>query len=475
MKKGRNPEEQGIIEKVFRYDQGHIFNFWEKLKDREKDHLVKDIQSIDFELLNRAKLLLFQQNGYNQDSCKREIQQPDIIPLPQSRHQLENEKSAYEAGAGCIGLSKAAALTAAGGQSSRLGLNIPKGVYTITPVKNKSLFQIHAEKILFMQQKYHARIPWIIMVSETNRDQTADYFQSNDYFGIDSEYIRFIEQGMFPAIDEQGKILLREKYRIFLNPNGHGGTFSALNDSGALSWLKKLGVEEIFYFQVDNVLVKILDPVFIGYHILKQCGMSSKCVHKEYPNEKVGVFVVEDGKTTIIEYSELFRLASNSEGINVGSYTAGSIAIHILNVDFAVKVNEGGMNLPLHLAHKAIPYTGVCGEKVEPEHPNGYKIETFIFDALKKTHGTVIMEVKREDEFSPLKNKAGDASPETAFIDQLRLFARWFEKAGITVPCAENGMPVFRLEVSPLFASMEEDFVNKIDRNMIIDRDTYIG
>jgi UDP-N-acetylglucosamine/UDP-N-acetylgalactosamine diphosphorylase len=287
---------------------------------------------------------------------------------------------------------------------------------------------------------------------------------------------------MFPAVDDRGKIFLREKHRLFLSPSGHGGTFAALRDSGALKWLAGLGIEELFYFQVDNVLARVLDPVFIGYHTLGSCGMSSKCVRKKNLEEKLGVFALVDGKPAVVEYSELAFIESRLGKGSASLFTAGNIAIHILNLAFAARQAgatkeglPGERSLPLHLARKAIPHIDEKGRKVEPEQPNGYKFETFIFDALRNAGATLIMEVRREEEFSPLKNRSGDDSPATVLRDQLALYSRWFEAAGIRVPRGPDGLPLHKLEVSPLCALTAEEFASRVSRDVTAERDTYVG
>jgi UDP-N-acetylglucosamine/UDP-N-acetylgalactosamine diphosphorylase len=469
MEKGRNSKEQKLIEKMHEHNQGHILRFWEELNDDERDLLVNDMKRIDFDVLEKAAFL-----RENKIDIKRSVEPPDIIPVPRSGSQIKNEIESAEAGNTIIESAGVAVFTAAGGQSSRLGLESPKGMYPVSPIRGKSLFQIHAEKILYIQNKFCIKVPWVIMVSETNRHQTVDFFEKNNYFGLDKNYTDFIEQGMFPAFDDKGKMFLRDKFRIFLNPSGHGGTFSALKESGKISWLKELGAEEIFYFQVDNVLVKILDPVFVGYHKGKSCGISSKSVEKRDPGEKVGVFAVEDSKTTVVEYSELSTLQPKRGEDPAETLTAGNIAIHMINTDFAEKIGADKHRLPLHLAFKAVPFIDTAGCLIKPQKPNGYKIETFIFDALKDSENSVIMEVQRENEFSPLKNKTGDESPEIVLADQIKFFGGWFEEAGINVLANPDGSFCFKLEVSPIYAAFKEDFIEKIDKNIVVDQDTYI-
>ena len=255
-----------------------------------------------------------------------------------------------------------------------------------------------------------------------------------------------------------------------------------------MKWLAGFGVEELFYFQVDNVLARVLDPVFIGYHTLGSCGMSSKCVRKKNLEEKLGVFALVDGKPTVVEYSELAYIESRLGKGSAALFTAGNIAIHVLNLAFAGRQagaeegefpggggRRGKGSLPLHLARKAIPHIDEKGRKVEPAQPNGYKFETFIFDALRNAGAALIMESRREEEFSPLKNRSGDDSPATVLRDQLFLFSRWFEGAGIRVPREPGGLPLHKLEVSPLFALTAEEFTSRVPRDITVERDTYVG
>jgi len=467
MIKGRNAAEKELIEKVYDAGQGHVFRFWNELSNKEKDYLIEDLKQCDFDLLEKVYRVSLRRKPQI-----RNVKTPEIIELPKNEHDFKLQDEAEKIGEEFIKSSSLAVFTAAGGQSSRLGLDIPKGAFLITPIKRKSLFQVHAEKIRFVQEKFNVSIPWVIMTSETNNEQTVKFFNDNNYFGLNPKMVKFILQGMNPAIDHYGKLILKEKYRLFMSPNGHGGTFSAMRKAGIYDWFNELGIKEIFYFQVDNVLVKVCDPVFIGYHIKNRCEMSSKCVYKDDPNEKIGVFLVEDGKVVVIEYMEIDQIKEYM-GDDAPMFTAGNIAIHMLNVDFASNENVTGLKLPFHLAHKAIPYIDSKGNKIIPDTPNGYKFETFIFDALRDATHTTIMEVRREEEFSPLKNKSGKDSPETVFRDQIKFFARWFEDAGIPVPM--NGdIPKYKLEVSPLYAAFEEDFLQKIDNNIRIESDVYI-
>jgi UDP-N-acetylglucosamine/UDP-N-acetylgalactosamine diphosphorylase len=469
MVRGRNAEEQKLVQDMVEHGQGHLLRFWEDLGNGQKDMLVNDLRRIDLDWVKSVRHLL-----HEESHGRRTARVPEIIEIPRTSRQRKSLRQAYERGEALIQSGKTAAFTAAGGQSSRLGLETPKGTYPVTPVREKSLFQVHAEKIGFLQDKYGVSIPWLIMTSETNHGQTARFFEENGFFGLDPALVRFIEQGMYPALDGEGRMFLREMHRVFLGPTGHGGTFQTLNESGALKWLKKHGVEELFYFQVDNVLIDILDPVFLGHHLAGRCQMSSKCVMKRDPEEKIGVFVIEEGTPTVVEYSELDTL-DLEDGAHVEDLKAGNVAIHLINIDFALQEIGVKAHLPLHVAHKAIPHVNDAGQKVKPTAPNGYKFEAFIFDALKYVQETIIMEVERSEEFSPLKNRTGEDSPETVFRDQLRLFASWFEDAGIRVPRDSHGEPLYKLEVSPRFAPTRTSFLERVDAGLVIEGDLYLA
>ncbi len=466
----RNREERELMKKAGEHGQEHLFTFWDQLGDREKDLLAGDIRSVDFRVVEKAKAKMKEQKG-----GRRRVGPPSVIGLEETSGEGRRRQAA-ETGVEVIRNGRTAAFTAAGGQSSRLGIDYPKGVFPVTPVREKSLFQVHAEKILFLQEAHHVTIPWIIMVSVTNEGQTRDFFRSNDFFGLDREHVWFVVQGMNPAVSGEGKVLLAEKHRVFLSPNGHGGAFSALRSSGALDRLREQGRDTLFYFQVDNVLADVLDPVYVGYHVQERCDMSSKCVMKRDPAEKLGAFVVEDGKNAIVEYSEVDSVIVEGDEDRDRALRAGNVAIHVIDLGFAEQITRDGLRLPLHLAHKAVPHVDQRGNRIDPDAPNGYKIETFIFDALTLAGRTIIMETRREEEFSPLKNRTGEDSMETVERDQLLLFAGWMEEAGVQVPRNEDGLPRHRLEVSPRFAPNREAFVEKARQRGIgrVEKPTYI-
>ncbi len=467
----------GRVKERFReYGQEHVLRFWDELTDEQKEGFLNQLESIDLELIT-GLAEQFVRNPASAVPPDRKLSPPHVIPVPVTEEQKRAAEEAKKVGERVLREGKVGVILVAGGQGTRLGYPGPKGKYPITPVKKKTLFQFHAEKILALSRRYGTSIPWYIMTSEANDAETREFFAANRYFGLNPADVFFFRQDMIPAVDENGRLFLERKDRVFTNPNGHGGTLLALKKSGALQDMRRRGIEELFYFQVDNVLIKICDPVFIGYHVQADAEMSCKVVPKRDPYEKVGVVGYLNGKLTIIEYSDLSEeemLARNPDGSLM--YNAGSIAIHMLRRQFIEELTAGEFSLPYHRAHKKIPHIDEKGQLVQPREPNGYKFETFIFDALQYTRNAVIMEVDRTQEFSPVKNASGINSPQTAMQALCNLWGGWLEAAGIAVPRDEHtGDVLGKLEISPLYALDVEEFVQKAPEDLRFRDGLYLG
>jgi UDP-N-acetylglucosamine/UDP-N-acetylgalactosamine diphosphorylase len=270
-----------------------------------------------------------------------------------------------------------------------------------------------------------------------------------------------------PAVDFEGKIMLESKGGIAMSPDGHGGSLRALERSGSLDLLKSEGIDALSYFQVDNPLVRCVDPSFIGWHVLTKSEMSSKMIPKAYPLEKVGHFCEQRGRKVVIEYSDLPAAMQQELDPATGKlrFIAGSIAIHILDRDFVRRMAAGGENaLPFHRADKKIPTIDASGAAIKPEKANGVKFEMFVFDALPSAKNPVIIETPRADDFSPVKNATGVDSAKTCRDDQLRQFARWLVANGAEVKTDQTGLPAATIEVSPLFGYDEDSFADSWKR-----------
>lgn len=423
--------------------QHHIARLLEKRADFINAAAIeKDLAAMDYGLFKRllAGEMLFQ-------APAGEITPARVMPCETAATSAGAH--AVELGREVLAQGKLAVVVVAGGQGSRLGIAGPKGVVPVSPVKAKSLFQIHAEKILALERRYGGSIPFFIMTSRDNDAETRSFFDEQAYFGLERKDVVFFMQGMLPSVSPEGRFLLGRSGGLFMNPDGHGGTLRALKESGALAAMRERGIEEIFYFQVDNPLVTVGDPLFIGLHRQSGAQMSSKVCRKRDFTEKVGVIALQGGRTTVIEYSDMpddMRYAVDARGQM--AYWAGSIAIHMLRLDFVERLTAQGLSLPFHRAAKQIPTLDEQGRPVEVE---GIKFETFIFDALRFTDTSVTLEVRREEEFAPVKNMSGEDSLASCRAMLSALHRSWLESAGITVA---EGVAV---EISPLLALDRED------------------
>lgn len=468
-----DPQKQKIIDRTIRAGHGHVFRWWSDISEEGKNRLIQQLAAIDFESLKQ----LFRQHKEGVITPPEvEIRPAEVIPVPQNENQIMAAKQASQIGGEALRAGEVAVFVVAGGQATRLGMDAPKGTLEITPIKKKSLFQHHVEKIHALSRKYETRLPLYIMTSETNHMATMAFFEKNSYFGLEHADVVFFVQEMIPALDLEGKLILDSKEHIFTNPDGHGGSISSLYASEAFADIRSRGIKYIFYFQVDNALIKIADPVFLGYHIGKRAEMSAKVAPKRNPEEKVGV-VCRVGKTmTVIEYSDLhdkYKHAKNEDGSL--TFSAGNIAIHILNIDFIEKLNIEKYSLPFHIAEKAIPYLDDNGEFVRPDGPNGLKFERFVFDALSRARSTAVMETIREEEFAPIKNTEGEDSPTSARELMTNLYAQWLEGTGVRLPRDSRGKIAGVLEISPLFALDGDELREKLPDSFELKLPLYLG
>ena len=455
---------EGVKKRLEEHKQGHLLAFWGQLDPARQRDLLEQIKSLDLEKIDEWA------EDFAMNPSALEIPS-EFTPAeaywaePADEAQRGKYAEARELGKELISGGKVAAFVVAGGQGTRLGFDGPKGNFPISPVKNKTLFQLFAETIAAVSKKYQAVCPWYIMTSPLNYEVTKQIFRSNDYYGLNESDVFIFEQGTLPNFDFEGRILLADKSKIACSPDGHGGSLKALYDSGAIEDMKKRGVEFISYFQVDNPLINIFDPLFIGLHALDKGEMSSKALIKTGSMEKLGNFCLVDGKVTVIEYSDMpDELAEkrNEDGSLV--FELGSIAIHIISRGFVEKLNSKGFSLPLHRAVKKIPYVDGEGNFVEPTEPNGVKLESFVFDALPLASKSIILETVRSEEFGPVKNATGVDSAESSRQMIIARDACWLESAGVAVPRNADGSVDCAIEIAPSFALAGDDIRAKVGR-----------
>lgn len=453
--------EESIKQRFKENGQGHVFDFWDLLTSEERGHLLAQAEEIDLVEVNQLTESLVRNPGHSLIDMS-ELKPAPFIPLEKSPREEVIWAEAKLAGEEALRSGKVAAFTVAGGQGTRLGFDGPKGTFPTTPVLGHSLFQIFAEKLRAVEANYGCRIPWFIMTSHTNHEDTESFLSDNGYFGLKSGQVHLFRQGRMPAVDHAGRILLESRSSIAMSPDGHGGSLRALARSGAIDTMEKAGIEVISYFQVDNPLVHCIDAAFIGFHLLRRSEMSSRMIPKAYPDEKVGHFCYENGKLVVIEYSDMpAALTNRVDADGELTFRAGSIAIHLLSTAFVRRLGDGGSGivLPFHRAEKKIATVDQDGNPIAPDTANGIKFEMFVFDALPFAQNPIVVETRREDEFSPVKNAEGVDSPQTCREDQLRQVVRWLNVAGVSVDTDETGLPPFAIEVSPLFGYDEDTFV----------------
>jgi UDP-N-acetylglucosamine/UDP-N-acetylgalactosamine diphosphorylase len=446
--------------------QEHVLTGWDGLSLGDRVSLVEQLAGIDFAELEAL---------YRRKDEPHAVLPPRerIAPLP-----VEAPSDAARAvGEEALRRGEVAALLVAGGQGTRLGFDKPKGMYPVGPVSRMSLFQVHAEKVLALSRKYGKPVPFLVMTSPATHADTEAFFAEHRFFGLPESQVTFFQQGTMPALDlATGRLLLEKPGQVFLGPNGHGGTLTALAESGLLADLRDRGVRHIFYFQVDNPLVKVCDPAFLGRHVQERAEASSKVVFKEQPGEKVGVLAVIDGRCGIVEYSDLpADMAAERDAAGTLRYRAGSPAIHLFGVHFLEKVTARGTGLQYHVARKKVPYYDpAAGATVTPTAENALKFELFVFDALPMAERWLAVETKRDEEFAPLKNATGADSPETVHRLMTRLHAGWLAAAGARVVRNARGDPGFPVEVSPLFALDAADCRDKIPPGFAVTEPTFL-
>ena len=428
--------------------QSHVFSYWDKLSGGEKAHLERQLRGID-----PAKLNDIVKNALIADEAARHEQAARVEPPPvESQVSTVGDVNAEyyrEIGMKATAAGQVGVLLLAGGQGTRLGSSAPKGCYDIQLPSGKSLFQLQAERIaklqeLASQDGAQVIVPWYIMTSGPTREPTETFFREHGFFGLDPANVIFFEQGTLPCISNEGKIMLDEPGKVATAPDGNGGLYAALRapvregQPSVLDDLHRRGIKYLHAYGVDNCLVKVGDPVFMGVCIEKQVATGVKVVKKTDPAESVGVVARKNGAFSVVEYSEIpSSLSEARDAKGELLFRAANIANHFYTTEFLSKdVPAFEPKMAYHVARKKIPSIDLStGERVKPSTPNGIKMELFIFDVFPFCSNLAIHEVERREEFSPLKNASGTASdnPETSRRDLLAQHRRWLEKAGATV------------------------------------------
>ncbi len=398
-----------IKEILKKNNQEQLLVCYDKLDTEGKEKLLNQISDIDFKQINT----LYENTKNNKNTNSKDDLIEPIDYVDESKLTEEEYNNYKNVGENIIKTKKLAVLTVAGGQGTRLGFKGPKGKYDIGLDTHESLFELICKPLKEANKKYGVIIPWYIMTSNENNEETVSFFKENNYFGYPEKEVKFFIQGEIPMISEDGKILVNEEGFVKLAADGHGGVFKSMVRSGVLKDLNARNVDWLVIGPVDNPLINMADPIFLGVTASKNCMAAGKSVVKANPEERVGVFCKRNKKPSVIEYTEISQEMCNLRDKN-GELVFGESNVNC-NLFNMKRINEVAENeLPYHAAHKKADYIDENGKLVVAEKPNAYKYETFIFDAFESMESMAILRVKREEEFAPVKNAEGVDSPATS-------------------------------------------------------------
>lgn len=379
-----------------------LLRFWPQLSEKEQKHLIGQIEQIDLSLIHEQRKILLR------DSFEKKEESFEPFSHFAFSGNLEDQVIGRQAIAkgelGCIML--------AGGQGSRFRSESPKGVFPISLIKHKSLFQLAAEKVLAAGHQVGRRLLLAIMVSPQNEAETRAYFTQSHYFGLDPTQVSFFTQDMLPFLDKEGYPFLETSSEIAMGPNGNGCCFKAFVRSGLAAQWAKQGVHYLNIILVDNPLADPFDAELLGFHIRQQAEVTIKGTEKQEPEEKVGVIVKSEQGCRVIEYSEMPEIEKRARTADGQlKHCCANLSLYCFSLNFILTFHDAP--LPLHPAWKSVRMADREGNSQLSQQPNAWKFESFIFDILGYAHSLAVLLYPRNDCFAPLKNLTGADSPDT--------------------------------------------------------------
>lgn len=380
-----------------------LFRFWDVLSSDNQKALESQLQQIDRGLLDRQRQLIF-------DSANTNLALFDSFEQFASSGDQENvllgQQLIMNGEVGCLLL--------AGGQGTRLQHVGPKGTYPISVIKQKSLFQLCAEKVLAASVWTGRLLRLAILTSSENDLETRAFFEQHANFGLLSSQISFFVQGSLPFLDAQGKLFLKSPFELSTGPDGNGNCLLALAESGILKEWMQEGIKYINVILIDNPLADPFDAELIGFHQQQGSQITLKCTEKLYPQEKVGLLVKQNGRCRVVEYSEMSLSDKNERGPGGKlKHCCANLSLFCFSVEFIQRIVTEKAIIPLHKAWKAATYVDEMGNSALSSQPMAWKFETFIFDWLAHEEKVNALLYPRKVCFAPLKNFTGPDSPET--------------------------------------------------------------
>ncbi len=455
MIKVNSEADRVCVAKAREAGQAHLFADWDDLDADVRRQLISDVQSISFQLVQR--LIHQHVRAGGQEVEQRVLSPAALHELPTQGSTAEWETSRL-AGEEALAAGKVALIMLAGGEG--VGpLCEPAGLLPVGPVSGKSLFQLHAERIRALKRRHKTSVPWHIVTHPCSHDAVTEHFREHNYFGLNASSVRFLPQPLLPLVDRRGKLVLTDPGRLAMRPDGHGGVLEALLDDARLDELAGGGVEHLFFFQVDNALVDIANPVFIGQHVLSGVEVSSKAIERLGPGEELGIFCKSGSATGVVEYSQLPD-EENARTLEDGrlAFGAGNMAVHLFSLEFLRRLVKERAQLPFHALEKTEECIDRKSRRVRPTEPNCVEFRCFLFDALWFAKTNRVYAVDRAEEFSPVKKPGGVSSPQTAQRDLSRLYAKWLRDSGARIDSDASAV-----EISPLYALDRDELLAKTE------------
>ncbi|MBW2732251.1 MAG: UTP--glucose-1-phosphate uridylyltransferase [Deltaproteobacteria bacterium] len=450
-------DKQQALAHLTAHGQQHVLRFFDTLSATAQRSLLMQIEALDLAWLKTALTTPASTGTENITPYDAVIRAED----PATQEALRRGEEALERG-------EVGVLLVAGGAGSRLGFEGPKGLYPLGAVSKRTLFQIHIDRLRAVGRRYGVIPALFVMTSPDNHEETRRYLAENDNFGLPAERLMIFPQGVAPAVDFEGQLLLADKHTLILSPNGNGGLFAAMHDSGAFTRMQSLGVTSISYIQVDNALADPADACFIGHHLRVRSEFSCKAMPKRGPLEKVGNIARVGERLGIVEYYEVpDELVSQRDATGELLFNFGNPGLFLWSVAFAER-QAARLDLPIHRARKKLTCVDQEGQLSLPQEPNGLKLETFALDTLADAERTLVYACERDVEFAPVKNGEGEDSPASAQALMTDLFRGWVQAAGgqVEQDC--------QLEVNPLYALDAQELAVRLPKGLKIAKDTYL-
>lgn len=422
-------------------NQEHVLAYWDLLDEISRAKLATEIDEVDFELL-----------AVEEAPARRQVAPNDALQTPPVV-TLDDQAASCEAlleGEHCLSEGRVGVVLVAGGMGSRLGFEHPKGMLPVGAVSEHSLLQIFFERIVALKRRYGVSIPLYLMTSDSTHDETREFLNEHDWFGLDPDDVRLFRQGTLPTIDAKTRrLLLDGPGKLTSCPDGHGGLLDAARKNGCFDDMARRGLDVLFYGQMDNPLLLIGDAELIGQHLLAHADITTQVVRRASANEKVGMFVARGAKNWVLEYSELPKeVATATDDDGSPLFWAGNTGVHLFRVSFLKRIASRPNALPVHPCRKKVEHLGTNGQRLIPDDPNAIKFERFIFDLMHHTNHSVLVECDRALAFAPIKNPQSMLTDTlaTARAAMVKLHSRWLREAGTEIT------PGVEVEISPLFA-----------------------